>query len=129
MRIAFIPQPFETMNPPVRGGSLSMWIYYMGRICARRGHEVTVFGNHGGRRQTRSLRHDDVSYVFTPTLADSLVNHVGRLQSKVARKLGASAGIDRSAGASWHHWGYAREAARRVHDLQSDVVHIMNYSQ
>lgn len=129
MRVAFVSQPFENMNPPVRGGSLSMWIYYMGRICAKRGHAVTIFGNHGTRWATRGTKHDGVDYVFTPTGVDSAINRVGFGASRLARRLGLLRGTDQSAGAAWHHRGYAREVARRIRALRSEVVHIMNYSQ
>ena len=42
------------------------------------------------------------------------------LSSKVANQ---------SAAAGWHHYGYAREVGRALLHRQSDIVHVMNYSQ
>ncbi|MEZ5276852.1 MAG: glycosyltransferase family 4 protein [Opitutaceae bacterium] len=129
MKIAFVSQPFDNMTPPVRGGSLSMWIYYMARICARRGHEVTVFGNHGSRLHSKKCRHDGVEYVFTRTLVDSGVNRLGRIAENALRAIGMKRGTNLSTNAGWHHWGYAREVARHIRNAKCDVVHIMGYSQ
>lgn len=127
MRIAFVAQPFDVMTPPVRGGSLSMWIYYMAKLCAKRGHEVYIFANHGSAFSEKRLRADDVEYIFTPTGLDRVMNKVSEVG--LGRKKKANGGADRSFGDDWHHRGYAIEVARRVRRLKCDVVHVMNYSQ
>ena len=129
MHLAFVAQPFDSMVPPVRGGSLSLWIYYMARLCASRGHTVTVFGNHGTAWGARSTRHDGVDYIFTPTGVDRLIN---RLHQAARTKLTRSGNGNRSVpmfASAWHHRGYAGEVARRVRRLKCDAVHVMNYSQ
>src|SRR5688572_29715871 len=77
LRIGFIAQPFDTMTPPVLGGSLSMWIYEAARLAAKRGHTAIVFGNHGGLVSAENVEHDGVDYVFTPTGIDRVINKVG----------------------------------------------------
>src|SRR5687768_3182307 len=78
MHIGFVAQPFDSMHPPVRGGSLSLWIYYMARLWAERGHAVTVFGNSGTVLRSSTTRHDGVDFVFTPTGIDRLINRLHR---------------------------------------------------
>jgi glycosyltransferase involved in cell wall biosynthesis len=129
MHIAFVAQPFDLMHPPVRGGSLSLWIYYMARLCAERQHTVTVFGNNGTAFGTGSTRHDGVNFIFTPTGLDRLINRIhrsSRARSNALRNGDSSLPLFAS---RWHHGGYAYEVARRVRRLKCDAVHVMNYSQ
>src|SRR5260370_23285209 len=73
MRIAFVAQPFDLMYPPVPArstSSLALWIYYMARGCANRGHRVIGFGSHGGRCSAKSTRSENVAYIFTTTGLD-----------------------------------------------------------
>jgi glycosyltransferase involved in cell wall biosynthesis len=96
----------------------------MARICAQRGHEVVVFGNHGTALAARSTQHESVEYVFTPTLWDRLINRAGTLRS-----FGKSDRDLPDFYQSWHHRGYAEAAARAAKDRNCEVIHIMNYSQ
>jgi spore coat protein SA len=128
MRIAFVAQPFDTMVPPVRGGSLSMWIYYMARLCAARGHEPVIFGNHGENFARRTAREDGVEYIFTPTGLDKILNKAYEfLRRRVLRK--ADGDAPPLFGSEWHHRGYADQVAREISRRNPDVVHVMNYSQ
>jgi spore coat protein SA len=132
MRIAFVAQPFDAMYPPVsvRGASsLALWIYYMARLFAKRGHRAVVFGNHGGWLSAKSVKSEKVEYIFTPIGLDRLLNRtlkigltslIGTKNATGPRPLFAS---------SWHHRAYAVEVAHRVRRLGCDVVHIMNFSQ
>ena len=128
MHIAFVAQPFDRMNPPVRGGSLSMWIYYMARHCAERGHQPVIFGNHGDTFSAQITQADGVDYVFTPTGLDRLLNKATESVSRIARKAAIGAAVPLF-GSDWHHRGYALEVAGMVRKLNCDVVHVMNYSQ
>jgi glycosyltransferase involved in cell wall biosynthesis len=128
LRIAFIAQPFDRMHPPVETGSLALWIYYMAGLCARRGHSAVVFGNHGGALTARSVSEAGVQYVFTPTLPDRLVNKANRVRRRLT--LGdADPCVRPLFASSWHHAGFAAEAAWRARRWRCDVVHIMTYSQ
>jgi glycosyltransferase involved in cell wall biosynthesis len=121
MRIAFVAQPFERMQPPVQSGSLALWIYYMARICSKRGHEVCVFGNNGGMLLARTIAEEGVRYVFPATAVDRAINNA-------LAKMKSKNGIPEFAHTQ-HHWGYARAVARKVKQLRCEVVHVMNYSQ
>ena len=118
MRIAFVAQPFDNMRPPVRGGSLSLWIYYMARICAKRGHQTVIFGNHGEAFSPRSTTSDDVEYCFTPTGLDRLLNRTLRI-GRHLRSSGPNGTSSPEVEAvrnplflsSWHHRGYAEQSA------------------
>lgn len=125
MRIGFVAQPFDNLRPPVEGGSLAIWIYQVALRCAARGHDVTVFANHGGRLRERSLTRDGVRYVLTPTAVNALGNRVCRA---AARRRAASAAVPEF-GAWWSDAGYGHAAGRAARRLGCEVIHIMNYSQ
>ena len=131
MNIAFVAQPFDAMYPAVaRGGSLALWIYYMARACAKRGHRVFIFANHGGGRLfPKSVKSEDVEFIFTPTGLDRVLSKASTAGSKLftsTERLNARCPLFAS---QWPHFAYAMEVARRVRRLGCDVVHIMNYSQ
>ena len=127
MKIAFVAQPFERMVPPVRTGSLALWIYYMAQQLVARGHGATIVGNNGSRLRSKSVEQDGVRYTLTPTLLDAQVNRIGR-------RLGRALGRDSSGGsgyvyADWHHAPFGYFAAGVAAAEHADVVHVMNYSQ
>jgi glycosyltransferase involved in cell wall biosynthesis len=129
MRVAFIAQPFDSLRPPVEGGSLAIWIYQVARICALRGHEPVVFANHGQLISAESISRDGVQYVFTPTGLNRVASRIARAWCAVAARFNPSRTSPPEFGAAWSDAGYALEAARRARDLGCEVVHIMNYSQ
>jgi glycosyltransferase involved in cell wall biosynthesis len=130
MRIAFVAQPFDVMYPPVvRGGSLALWTYYMARLCSKRGHQAIVFGNNGGNFSAKSVKKDNIQYIFTPTLFNRLLNKMSKVGLKLFANTEKQNGHYPLFASPWHHWMYAMEVARGVRRLECDVVHIMNYSQ
>jgi glycosyltransferase involved in cell wall biosynthesis len=132
MRIAFVAQPFDLMYPPVPArstASLALWIYYMARVCANRGHQVIVFGNHGGRFSAKSTRSDNVEYIFTPTGLDRMLNKTLRAGSTLFPNTGKENKLCPLFASPWYHRMYAMEVARRAWQLGCDVVHVINYSQ
>jgi len=129
MRIAFMAQPFDTMYPPVRGGSLSLWVYYMAGLCAKRGHQTVVFGNHGGFFSPKYDSSDNVNYVFTRTGVDRLINKTASVAHPVLTEKSRLGVAVPQFASKWHHRGFAGEVGRTARLLRSDVVHIMNYSQ
>lgn len=129
MRIAFVAQPLDRMYPPVRDGSLAMWIYYMAGLCAQRGHQAVVFGRHGSTFSAKSATSDGVHYIFTPTGLDRLLNKALKVGLKLSAGQAKTAAAVPVFASSSHHWGYAVEVARRARRLDCDVVHVMNYSQ
>jgi glycosyltransferase involved in cell wall biosynthesis len=132
MRIAFVAQPFDLMYPPVPArstSSLALWIYYMARVCANRGHRTIVFGNHGGRFSAKSTRSDNVEYIFTPTGLDGMLNKTLKAGSTLFPNTGKENKLCPLFASPWHHRVYAMEVAQRARQLGCDVVHVMNYSQ
>jgi len=129
MRIAFVAQPFDRLNPPVQGGSLAIWIYQVARICARQGQETFIFANHGPAWRSTTKRAENIDYVYTPTGLNRLMNKVLGAWCKGA----AAAGLDRPYlprfSSAWQDLGYALEVGRRLRHMECDVVHVMNYSQ
>jgi glycosyltransferase involved in cell wall biosynthesis len=130
MRIAFVPQPFDVMYPPVvGGGSLALWIYYMARECAKRGHESIVFGNHRGLFPAKSTVSDQVKYFFMPTGPNRVANKASSIAARLWHRSGSIAARRPLFASSWHHRLYAEEVARKTRELKCDVIHVMNYSQ
>jgi glycosyltransferase involved in cell wall biosynthesis len=130
MRIAFVAQPFDSMYPPiVRGGSLALWIHYMARRCAKRGHEAIVFANGGGLVSAKSVKSDNVEYIFVPTGLNRLLNKVSKAGLELFTRNEKSNGSCPLFASRWYYLMYAAEIGRRVRRLGCDVVHIMNYSQ
>lgn len=99
----------------------------MARLCAQRGHDVFVFGNHGSLFSSQRVTHEGVNYIFTPTFVDRLVNKTGR----VSRSLRGSHDpcVQPLFGSPSHHVGFAAEAAWRARRLGCEAVHVMTYSQ
>lgn len=128
MRIAFIAQPFDNMQPPVQAGSLALWIYYMAGRCRERGHETVIFGNHGHTFRSTLATEKGIDYIFTPTGLDRLFNRADKINRKLSGRFRSSR-QSLPFMTSWHHRGYAVEAAKKSRQLECDVVHIMNYSQ
>jgi glycosyltransferase involved in cell wall biosynthesis len=131
MNIAFVAQPFDAMYPlAARTGSLALWIYYMAKACAKRGHRVIVFANHGGGRvSAKSVNSENVKYIFTPTGLDRVLDRTSNAGSKLVRSAGRANPLRPLFASTWHHLGYAAEVAHRAGQLGCDVVHVTNYSQ
>lgn len=121
MRIGFLAQPFDRLDPPVQGGSLAIWIYRIARVCAQRGHDSIVFANHGSAFRAGVAQSENVRYIYTPTV-------LNRLQNRLALFRNGHLAIPRFA-SPWQDRGYAREVGRRSRRMECEVVHIMNYSQ
>jgi len=128
MRIAFVAQPFDRMDPPVQGGSLAIWIYQVAQRCPPRGHETFVFANHGQAMSPSQTRYENVDYVHTATAINSLTNKLATRADALMSRLGRRSAVPPFA-ASWSDAGYGREVARSLRELRCDAVLVMNYSQ
>jgi len=121
MRIGFVAQPFDRLDPPVQGGSLAIWIYQIARVCAQRGHDTTVFANHGSAFSAGGAQSENVRYIYTPT-------GFNRLQNRLASFRNGHLALPGFA-SPWQDRGYASEVGHRSRRLGCEVVHVMNYSQ
>lgn len=115
------------MVPPVRSGSLALWIYYMAQQLAQRGHRATIIGNNGSRLRSKRDEHDRVRYVLTPTLLDAQVNRMGRRLGRLLER--ETSGGAHYVYADWHHAPFGYFAAGAAAADGADVIHVMNYSQ
>jgi hypothetical protein len=106
MRIAFVAQPFDNMNPPVNGGSLAIWIYQIAQVLARRGVSPIILANHGHAIKATGGRFDDVHYVETPTA-------VSRAISRLSSLYLAPRHVPQFA-SPWKDLGYAWQVCRRI---------------
>ncbi len=121
MRIGFVAQPFDRLDPPVQGGSLAIWIYQVARRCAERGHATFAFANQGRAFASGTVRSEEVTYIYTPTGLNRLLNRWSSLREGDAR-------IPEFASPR-KDYGYAREVGLRSRRLKCDVVNVINYSQ
>lgn len=121
MRIAFVAQPFDRLQPPVQGSSLALWLYQVARRCAERGHPTFAFANQGRAFGSGLVRSEKVDYIYTPTGLNRLLNRLAAIRN------GAS-GVSKFA-SPWRDYGYAREVGRRSRQLRCDVINVINYSQ
>jgi glycosyltransferase involved in cell wall biosynthesis len=128
MRIAFIAQPMDRLDPPVQDGSLAIWIYQVARRCATRGHGAFVFASHGSATRASITQHENVQYIFTPTILNAILNRSGETVVRLAASWGGRSALP-SFAASWRDFAYAFEAVRRLKRLRCDAAFIMNYSQ
>ncbi|HYZ74536.1 MAG TPA: glycosyltransferase family 4 protein [Chthoniobacterales bacterium] len=101
----------------------------MARRCAKRGHEAIVFANDGGLVSAKSVKSDNVEYIFVPTGFNRLLNKLSKAGSKLVTPKEKPKGSCPLFASRWYHVAYAAEIGRRVRELGCDVVHIMNYSQ
>jgi glycosyltransferase involved in cell wall biosynthesis len=122
MRIAFVAQPFDRINPPVQEGSLAIWLYQIARVCARRGHELVIFSNEGGLLKGSRFRHEGISYSRTRTGGNRLLNKALRLRGEGKGSVPAFA-------SAWRDAAYAAEVGIQSRRARADIVHVINYSQ
>src|SRR5512134_640108 len=101
MRIGFVAQPFDRLDPPVQGGSLAIWIYQVAKRCAERGHVTIAFANHGKLFASGSVRSEGVEYIHTSTGLNRFLNRLSSLRND-------NSGIPEFA-LPWKDYGYARE--------------------
>lgn len=121
MRIAFVAQPFDRLNPPVQGSSLALWIYQVARRCAARGHGTFAFANQGRALGGGGVRSENVDYIYTPTGFNRFLNWLPLVRNGDSRHPKFAS--------PWRDYGYAWEVGRRSRQLSCDVVHVINYSQ
>lgn len=122
MKVAFVSQPWDTLNAPVSSGSIPIWTYEAAkRLVARGDCEVTIYA-----RQSEG----QLAYEMAGSIAYRRVSTVGNRVCNAGCK-----GLTKvSAGFRYlnsrlyclpYFWRVARELRRR----QYDVVHIHNFSQ
>lgn len=106
-----------------------MWIYQVANMCARRGHETSIFASHGDSFRAGTSSSGGVKYIYTPTGLNRLFNKVSGLASGWVMPLKTKRRVLPGFASLWQDLGYAVEVGRRSRRLGCDVIHIMNYSQ
>lgn len=129
MRIAFVAQPFDQMSPPVEGGSLAMWISKMAGNCAKRGHQISIFGNHGGFWRGNRTFEDGVEHVYTSTGLNRMLNKLNEAAYWGSTQIGSGRLQQPRFASAWLDMGYALDVGRKTRDLGCDIIQVMNYSQ
>lgn len=119
MRIAFVSQPWNTLRPPVVGGSIALWTYEVARRLANQA-EVWVFSPANRVRPPGSEPHQGVRYRWVNPGTDSL-------REAFAESLARLGPPTRPA--FWrpsYHRGYAHRVAEGLEALKPDIIHIQN---
>jgi glycosyltransferase involved in cell wall biosynthesis len=127
VRIGFLSQPFDVVEPPVDGRySIPVLTYNFARELARRGHEVTVYATAGraGRSREASRRTNHrIVYIYRP-------KRPSRLAMGVLRRL---KGLSRHQlpfmMSAWFDPLYAIQAALDARVRGLEVIHVQNFSQ
>ena len=117
------------MNLLVEGGSLPIWVNRVAGICASRGHEIVVFANHGHFFRCKSVRKENINYIYTPTGLNRLLNKISDAVFGLSAFTGKIKNDLPGFSSVWQNLGYAIDVGRRSRLLECDVIHVMNYSQ
>ena len=129
MRIAFVAQPFDSMSPPVEGGSLAMWISKMASMCSGRGNKTFIFANHGGILRAMHAKSEGVDCIFTPTGLNRVMNKSHEVVTKILTSIVKTHTAHPRFASAWLDLGYALEVGRTSRKLGCDIIQVMNYSQ
>ena len=123
MKVAFVNQPWNRIDPPIRAGSIAIWTYHVANRLAAR-HSVTMYGRAGTLPWRTGTVHEGVEYRRIHTRADAAVdNAIGRLA-----RLGVPL-LQPFFGSPAYYALYALQVARHLRETGCDVVHIQNFSQ
>ncbi|MHC5074181.1 MAG: glycosyltransferase, partial [Planctomycetota bacterium] len=122
MRIAFVNQPWNTIDPPVESpDSIAILIYEMARRIAH-SYEVTIYSKKG-RSQVKVERHEGVTYKRISTKFDLLLKPLNLLDRFRLTNL-------KRPFCSWifYYFWYARKIARDLRKNNYDIVHVFTFS-
>lgn len=119
MKIAFVSQPWNSLRPPVRGGSIAIWTYQVARRLAGR-HQVTIYSARRGRDEPPVIVEDEIRYRLLSTSGD-------RLMARLTDPLAAARGPRRPPFWSPRYFRlYAERIAVDLARSRPDVIHIHN---
>ena len=121
MRIAFVSQPWETVNPGDLTGSVSVITYELARLLAR-SCDVVVYAP-WDRRRPRVERVDGVAYRRVRVALDYW------LQRAVARAWRSTKTTRPVFASALYYLGYIAQVALDLRGQRCDVVHVHNFSQ
>ena len=121
MKAAFINQPWDIVQPPVRRASVPIWTYEVSTRLAR-SMEVTVYSKrHADQPPTQ--HHEGVRYRRVHSTLDAFsMKYLDRLWKgcRFRRPLFSR---------MTYHLGYIVQVARHCRDENYDVIHLHNLSQ
>lgn len=148
MKVAFVNQPIDTIDlPPVRAGSITIWIYHVARKLSEY-CDVIVYGKNSGFR--KKIEYDNgVEYRLLPSASDHLRvlkrNLLGltRHRTSTLRSSGTNSTSNTTGTAStgsaankrplvsstFYYLDYALQVAYDLRTQKCDIVHIHNFSQ
>ncbi|MCF6157341.1 MAG: glycosyltransferase family 1 protein [wastewater metagenome] len=123
MKIAFISQPWNNC-PPVKTGSVSVWIYEVARRVAK-AHEVVVYAcNNKVQKKEEYDEHERIHYRRVSISPDKLflkyLKRFPMLNKNHTKPLFAS---------QLYYLGFIAKIANDLRKQKCDIVHIQNFSQ
>jgi glycosyltransferase involved in cell wall biosynthesis len=121
VKIAFISQPWETINPGSITGSISLTTYHLARLLARSG-EVIIYAPWDRKRKRQEV-YEGVTYRRLRIAPDFwFVRYFTRLKRRGdPRRPFFSSPL--------YYLGYALQIANDLRSQRCDVIHIHNFSQ
>ncbi len=138
MKVAFVSQPIDSIDlPPVRGGSITIWIYHVARELAK-DCDVIVYGKKDGYLK-KIVFDEGVEYRLLPSAYDHL-RVIKRSISGLTGRRGvtsSSSGANSSSNtnkrplvsSAAYHPDYALQVAYDLRSRKCDVVHLHNFTQ
>jgi glycosyltransferase involved in cell wall biosynthesis len=125
MKIAFVSQPFDYVQPPVQAGSIGIWTYQMMQAAPAKQHAFIVYAKQFPNQQAFET-HDGIAYRRFSTNLDEWLGKPFRLLELLLN-------FPRSKKPFYatrlSYLGYIAQIARDLRTQQCDVVHVHNYSQ
>lgn len=148
MKVAFVSQPIDSIDlPPVRGGSITIWIYHVARELAK-DCDVIVYGKKDGYLK-KIVFDEGVEYRLLPSAYD----HLRGIKRSISGLTGGRGGTSSSSGANssfspiktasgrsdtnkrplvssaLYYPDYALQVAHDLRSQKCDVVHLHNFTQ
>ncbi len=125
MKIAFVSQPFDYVQPPVQAGSIGIWTYQMMQAAPAQQHSFIVYAKRFPPQPVFE-EHDGIAYRRFSTSPDEWLGKPFRLLEML---LNFPRPKKPFYATRLSYLGYITQIARDLSARQCDVVHVHNYSQ
>jgi len=118
MKIAFISQPWNNVDPPLLSTSIALWTYEVATRLARE-HDVIIYAKRNSRRG--GFMYENVEYRYIST----------GIERRIRGLMPNLPGISKtpSFGSPMFYLGYILKIASDIRRKACDIIHIHNFSQ
>jgi len=118
MKIAFISQPWNNVDPPLLSNSIALWTYEVATRLAKQ-YDVIVYAKRNSRRA--SFIYENVHYRYISTGIERRIRGLMSHLPNISKTPPYSS--------TTFHLGYILKIARDIRRTACDIVHIHNFSQ